>query len=133
MAKYFVLNFEKDLFCLAFRYFPILSREIFDSFRSCYVIKLLPIACFSIDCVICYLAIREHPRRRKINRLICLRVGSHDPIFELLKFEQVSDANQQFYELKQRQKNNWIQKMDHVNRPLGSQKQETKNFFMPNM
>ena len=36
----------------------------------------------------------------------------------LLKFKEVNDANQHFYELKQCQKNNWIQKMDRVNRPL---------------
>ena len=36
----------------------------------------------------------------------------------LLKFKEISDANQDFYELKQCQKNNWIEKMDRVNRPL---------------
>ena len=34
-----------------------------------------------------------------------------------LKFKEVSDVNQHFYELKQSQKNNWVQKMGRVNRP----------------
>ena len=34
----------------------------------------------------------------------------------LLKFKEVSDTNEHFFEVKQCQKSNWIQKMDHVNR-----------------
>ena len=36
----------------------------------------------------------------------------------LLKFKETSDASTDFYELKQWQKNNWIDKMDRVNRPM---------------
>ena len=35
------------------------------------------------------------------------KIGSHDPF---LRFKDVSDANQHFYELKQWQNNNWVQK-----------------------
>ena len=33
----------------------------------------------------------------------------------LLTFKEVSDANQRFYELKQCQKKNWIQRIDLIN------------------
>ena len=49
-----------------------------------------------------------------------LEAGSHDPTFWsqiLFKFKEASEANQHFYELKQYQTNNWIRKMDRVNRP----------------
>ena len=35
-----------------------------------------------------------------------------------LIFLETNDANQHFYELKQSQKNNWIQKMNNVNQSL---------------
>ena len=35
----------------------------------------------------------------------------------LLKFKEVTDANQHFYELKQCQKNNRIRKSDRVSQP----------------
>ena len=35
----------------------------------------------------------------------------------LLKLKEVNNQNQHFYERKQCKKNNWIQKMDRVNRP----------------
>ena len=36
----------------------------------------------------------------------------------LLRFKEISHGNQDFYELRQCQKTNWIEKMDRVNRPL---------------
>ena len=39
----------------------------------------------------------------------------------LLKLKEVNDANQHFYGWKQCQKNNWIQKIDRVNRSSGPQ------------
>ena len=57
-----------------------------------------------------------------------IKAGSHDAIFRanyLFRFKEVSDANQHFYELKQCQISNLIQKMDCVNRPL-----DLKNFIL---
>ena len=51
--------------------------------------------------------------------------GSQDPInftSQLLsKFKEISDVHQYLFELKQCCKNNWIQSMDRLNRPLWCQ------------
>ena len=60
-------------------------------------------------------------RLTNTNLFILLKRSVHtiqflEPIIQLLlKLKEVNDANQHFYELKQYQKNNWIQKMDCVN------------------
>ena len=61
---------------------------------------------------------RKYRKRREISADVSARPFSvtHDQL--LLKLKEVNEANQSFCELKQCQKNNWIQKMDRVKRPL---------------
>ena len=50
-----------------------------------------------------------------------VKASSHDTIFGANYYtnsKEASDVNQHFYVVQQCQKNNWIEKMDRVNRPL---------------